>query len=313
MQVSFSELSIEKVDWKLKVQAAADWIRQRGSLSQNASIPRAGIILGTGLGSLAQRIESPLVLPYEEIPHFPRSTAPGHRGQLHWGTLAGLPVVAMEGRYHAYEGHSPCETAFPVHVMRALGIETLIVSNAAGGMNPRFQAGDVVLVEDHLNMMAGGSPLAATSEEAEQIPGTQGELAESPSKIQATSSSACFYCQRGSPYDPQLLDQATQVARRAGFLPKRGVYVAVRGPNFETRAEYRFFRRLGGDMVGMSTVPEVLAAAECGLRVLALSTVTNVCLPDALTPTSGAAVIATADQAATKVAQIILGVLNHLR
>ena len=266
----------------VRVQEAADWIRQQISLS-----PTSGIILGTGLGSLADSIEEATLIPYEVIPHFPVSTAPGHSGRLRCGMLAGMAVLAMEGRYHTYEGHSPAETAFPILVMQALGIKLLLISNAAGGMNPHFKAGDVVIVEDHLNFMHGGLPL----------------LCDKPPKD--------LYAHPESAYDAELIEHAQQIARRAGFLAHRGVYIAVRGPNFETRAEYRFFRRIGGDVVGMSTVPEVLAAQSCQMRVLVLSTVTNVCLPDALKPTSGETVISTADQAASKVEQILLGILRQ--
>jgi purine-nucleoside phosphorylase len=265
-----------------RVEEAANWIRQRVSLT-----PHAGIILGTGLGRLAEAIEHSTVIAYDEIPHFPRSTAPGHRGQLRLGMLAGMPVVAMEGRFHTYEGYGPQQTAFPVHVMNELGIEMLIVSNAAGGMNPYYKAGDVVVVDDHINLMGGG-----------------------PALFPRDVSNAASYTFRGTPYDPELVERAMVISRSAGFQAHRGVYIAVRGPNFETRAEYRFFRRLGGDVVGMSTVPEVLAARDCGLRVLALSTVTNVCLPDALKPTSGEIVIAAANQAAANVMRIMLGILE---
>lgn len=265
-----------------RVEEAANWIRERVTIA-----PQAGIILGTGLGRLAEAIENSTVLPYDEIPHFESSTAPGHRGQLRFGILAGKPVVAMEGRFHTYEGYGPQQTAFPVHVMNSLGIKLLIVSNAAGGMNPHYRAGDVVVVDDHINLMGGG-----------------------PALFPRDVSNAASYTFRGTPYDAQLVEQAMTISRAAGFQAHRGVYIAVRGPNFETRAEYRFFRRLGGDVVGMSTVPEVLAARDCGLRVLALSTVTNVCLPDALKPTSGDIVIAAANQAATSVMRIILGILQ---
>jgi purine-nucleoside phosphorylase len=265
-----------------RVEEAVNWIRERVALS-----PQAGIILGTGLGRLAETIEDSTVLPYDEIPHFPKSTAPGHRGQLRFGNLAGKPVVAMEGRFHTYEGYGPQQTAFPVHVMDKLGIKLLIVSNAAGGMNPHYRAGDVVVVDDHINLMGGG-----------------------PALFPRDVSNAASYTFRGTPYDAALVEQAMAISRKAGFQSHRGVYIAVRGPNFETRAEYRLFRRLGGDVVGMSTVPEVLAARDCGLRVLALSTVTNICLPDALKPTSGEKVIVAANQAAQNVMQIILGILE---
>jgi purine-nucleoside phosphorylase len=261
---------------------AANWIRQRVAIA-----PQAGIILGTGLGPLAESIDTCAAISYDDIPHFPRSTAPGHRGQLRFGHLAGVPVVAMEGRFHTYEGYGPQQTAFPVHVMNDLGVKLLIVSNASGGMNPHYRAGDVVVVDDHINLMGGG-----------------------PALFPRDRTNAASYTFRGTPYDVALVERALALSQQGNFRAHRGVYIAVRGPNFETRAEYRFFRRLGGDVVGMSTVPEVLAARDCGLRVLALSTVTNVCLPDALKPTSGEIVIATANCAAENVRRIILGVLE---
>jgi purine-nucleoside phosphorylase len=251
--------------------------------------PRVGIILGTGLGTLAAEIAQDARIDYAAIPHFPRSTTPGHAG--HWvsGTLAGVPVVAMEGRFHAYEGYSHDQITFPVRVMRALGAEVLIVSNACGGMNPHYARGDIVVIEDHINLMHG-NPLVGPNDDrlGPRFP------------------------DMSAPYDQALLEQALQIARREGFIAHKGVYVAVTGPNLETRAEYRFLERIGADVVGMSTVPEVLVAVHAGMRVLGLSIVTDMCLPDALRPAVLEEILAVAGAAEPKLRKIVLGVVGAL-
>jgi purine-nucleoside phosphorylase len=267
-----------------EIAEAARWIRSLWSAT-----PAAAVILGTGLGSLAREIVPDASIPFEAIPHFPRATAESHKGQLVCGRLAGIPVAAMEGRLHAYEGYSLAETTLPVRVLKELGIGLLIVSNASGGMNPRYRRGDVVVIEDHINLM-GSNPLI-----------------ERPGMMEKTN-----YPEMSRPYDPRLIERALEISRREGFVAHRGVYVAVKGPNYETRAEYRFMRRIGGDVVGMSTVPEVIVAAELGLKVLALSTVTNTCLPDALGPTESADVVAAARKAEVHMRRIVLGVLADL-
>jgi purine-nucleoside phosphorylase len=248
--------------------------------------PQVGIILGTGLGSLAGEIETEAKLDYEQIPHFPRSTAIGHAGQLVCGTLRGVPLVAMEGRFHAYEGYSQQQITFPVRVMKALGAELLIVSNACGGMNPHYAQGDIVVIEDHINLM-NGNPLTGVNDErlGPRFP------------------------DMSAPYDRQLIDRALEIARRGNFAAHKGVYVAVTGPNLETRAEYRFLRTIGADVVGMSTVPEVIVAVHAGMRVLGLSIVTDVCLPDALKPANIEEILAAAAAAEPKLRQIVLGIL----
>ncbi len=247
---------------------------------------RVGIILGTGLGGLAREIETEAKLDYSAIPHFPRSTTVGHAGQLVCGRLAGLPVAAMEGRFHAYEGYTYQQIAFPVRVMRALGAELLIVSNACGAMNPAYAKGDIVVIDDHINLM-NGNPLIGINDD---------RLGPRFPDLSA-------------PYDPALIERALAVARREQFAAHRGVYVAVVGPNLETRAEYRFLRTIGADVVGMSTVPEVLAAVHGGMRVLGLSIVTDVCLPDSLQPVHLPDILATAAAAEPKLTRIVLGVL----
>ena len=250
--------------------------------------PSAGIILGTGIGPLVQEIETEASIDYEQIPHFLRATATGHRGRLVCGLLAGVPVMAMEGRFHAYEGYSLGQITLPVRVMRALGAELLIVTNACGGMNPNYASGDIMLIDDHINLI-GSSPLVGINDDA----------------------LGPRFPDMSRPYDPALVDKALEIARRADFAAHKGVFVAVLGPNLETRAEYRFLRSIGADAVGMSTVPEVIAAVHCGLRVLGCSIVTDLCLPDALEPVDIAKIIAVANAAEPKVRKIILGVLAH--
>jgi purine-nucleoside phosphorylase len=251
--------------------------------------PRVGIILGTGLGAVAAAIESRATISYAELPHFPSSTSIGHAGQLVCGTLLGVPVVAMEGRFHGYEGFSLEQITFPVRVMKALGAETLIVSNACGGMNPLYRAGDIMVIDDHINLM-GGNPLIGPNDDrlGPRFPDMY------------------------RPYDFELIEQALEIARLENFAAHRGVYVGVLGPNLETRAEYRFLRAIGADVVGMSTVPEVIVAVHCGLRVLGLSIVTDLCLPDALKPVEISEILATAAAAEPKLTKIVLGIVSRL-
>lgn len=250
--------------------------------------PRIGIILGTGLGSLAGHIHAEATLDYASIPHFSRSTAIGHTGQLVCGHLDGAPVMAMEGRFHAYEGYSFAQITFPVRVMRAMGAELLIVSNACGGMNPQYAQGDVMVIEDHINLM-GGNPLIGINDD---------RLGPRfPDMI--------------APYDRRLIDRALEIARRENFVAHKGVFVAVTGPNLETRAEYRFLRAIGADVVGMSTVPEVLVAVHGGMRALGLSIITDMCLPDALRPANIDEILATAAAAEPKLRKIVLGIVKE--
>jgi purine-nucleoside phosphorylase len=248
--------------------------------------PHAGIILGTGLGSLVQHIEEEASLEYEEIPHFPRATATSHRGRLVCGKLAGLPVVAMEGRFHMYEGYPLEAVTLPVRIMKALGAKLLVVSNACGGMNPYYQCGDIMLIDDHINLM-GANPLIGPNEE----------------RLGPRFPDMC------EPYDRKLIERALEVARRENIVAHRGVFVAVAGPNLETRAEYRFLRMIGADVVGMSTVPEVIVAVHAGLKVVGFSIVTDMCLPDALEPADVPKIIATANAAEPKLTKLVLGVL----
>jgi purine-nucleoside phosphorylase len=264
--------------------AAATAIRARFS-----ERPSAAIILGTGLGGLAADIRVAAAIEYAEIPGFPLSTVESHAGRLLCGTLAGKPVVAMQGRFHRYEGYSLQQVTFPVRVLRALGADTLIVSNACGGLNPLWSAGDLMLIADHINLLAD-SPLIGPNDDrlGPRFPDL-----------------SC-------PYDTRLRALARDVAAQARVALREGVYVAVPGPNLETRAEYRFLRAIGADVVGMSTVPEVLVAIHAGMRVLGLSIITDMCLPDALEPATVERIVAVAGRAEPKLTELVRGVMARL-
>lgn len=262
---------------------------RRALVQQFATAPRVGIILGTGLGGLANQIEGRIAIPYAEIPHFPESTVQSHAGQLVCGTLRGVPVVAMEGRFHFYEGYSMQQVTFPVRVMKALGAETLLITNAAGGMNPHFELADLVVIEDHINLM-GDNPLRGRNDE----------------------SLGPRFPDMAQPYDKKLLSLAKRSALELGIPCHPGVFVAVAGPNLETRAEYRMLRGLGADLVGMSTVPEVIVAVHAGLRVLGFSIVTDVCLPDALEPVAIEKILAVAARGGERLARLIPRILEQL-
>ena len=256
--------------------------------------PHAGIILGTGLGSLAEQIEVEATVEYDEIPYFPRSTATSHRGRLVCGDLEGLSVIAMEGRVHQYEGYPLKQITLPVRVMRAMGAQLLVVSNAVGGMNPYYQCGDIMVIEDHINLM-GDNPLIGINDDrlGPRFP----DMSE--------------------PYDLNLVSAALEIARRKDIVAHKGVLVSVTGPNLETRAEYRFLRMIGADVVGMSTVPEVIVAAHCGLRAVGFSIITDMCLPDALEAANVEKIIAIANETEPKLRTLVTGVLSreaqHLR
>lgn len=250
--------------------------------------PHAGIILGTGLGNFAENIKVEATLDYEDIPHFPSSTALSHRGRLVFGTLQGLPVLAMEGRVHQYEGHPLKQITLPVRVMKALGAELLIVSQAVGGMNPHYEPGDVMIIDDHINLM-GDNPLVGVNDDrlGPRFP------------------------DMAAPYDQELIAKGLQIARQNDFVAHKGVTVAVTGPNLETRAEYRFLRMIGADVVGMSTVPEVIVAVHAGLRVFGMSVITDMCLPDALEVADVNKIVATANSAEPKLRALVEGILEY--
>jgi purine-nucleoside phosphorylase len=244
--------------------------------------PQVGIILGTGLGGLVEEIEVEAVLDYGDIPHFPVSTAPTHAGRFVCGRLGGKSVVAMEGRFHFYEGYSLQQITLPVRVMKALGCDILIVSNACGGMNPQFAKGDLMMIEDHINLM-GDNPLIGKNDE----------------RLGPRFPDMCY------PYDRQLLTLARRIALHEKIVLHQGVFVAVPGPNLETRAEYRFLRGIGADVVGMSTVPEILVGVHSALRNVGISVITDICLPDALEPVNIADIIATANAAEKKLRVLV--------
>ncbi len=249
-------------------------------------VPVLGLILGTGLGNLITELASPREIGYSGIPHFPRSTAMAHRGSLFVGTLCGLPTIVMAGRCHLYEGYSREHITLPTRVLHALGCNVLIVTNAAGGINPQYRVGDVMVMDDHLDLMHSRGLLP-------------------------TYTARTGVLSRGI-YDRELLDQTLALGRRHGFAVQRGVYVGVKGPNYETRAEYRFFRRIGGDVVGMSTIPEVTVAAELGMRVLGISTVTNVARPDVPQTVTSEDVVHVAGLAEPRVRAIVKGIATNL-
>lgn len=237
-----------------QVKQAVDFIQ-----AQNPSKPRFGIILGTGLGSLAEQIEVETEIEYTDIPHFPVSTVESHKGKLIFGTLSGKPVVAMQGRFHYYEGYDMKQVTFPVRVLKLLGIERLFISNAAGGVNLDFQVADLMIIEDHIDLTKE-NPL--TGPNLDEFGGRFPDMSE--------------------PYDRAMIDQALAIAKENDIRCHEGVYVGVSGPNLETRAEYRFIRTIGADAVGMSTVPEVIVARHMELPVFAISAITDLCDPDHL-------------------------------
>ncbi|MCI0376957.1 MAG: purine-nucleoside phosphorylase [Gemmataceae bacterium] len=250
--------------------------------------PRVGIILGTGLGGLAEDIRVEASFPYGDIPHFPVATAPGHAGRLACGQLGGKGVLAMEGRFHFYEGYSLKHITFPVRVMKAMGCEILIVSNACGGMNPQWAKGDIMFIEDHINLL-GDNPLIGKNDERLGI--------RFPDMCQ--------------PYDAKLIALAQRIALEEKIVAHKGVFVAVSGPNLETRAEYRFLRGIGADVVGMSTVPEVIVGVHANLRILGLSVITDQCLPDALEPAKLEDIIAVANAAEKKLRVLVRRVVEE--
>ena len=266
------------------VQGAAEVVRARWSTR-----PDVAIILGTGLGGLAERIDSDVVIPYADVPGFPLSTVETHSGRLLCGRLGGRAVVAMQGRFHRYEGYSLQQVTFPVRVMRELGARTLVVSNACGGMNPLWAPGDLMLIADHINLL-GDNPLIGRNDDrlGPRFP----DMSE--------------------PYDATLRALARAVALERKIVLREGVYVAVPGPSLETRAEYRFLRGIGADVVGMSSVPEVLVAVHGGMRVLGISIITDQCLPDALEPASLEKIIAVAGRAEPTLTELLRHVVERL-
>jgi purine-nucleoside phosphorylase len=266
------------------IQDAASFLRRA-----IGSQPEVAIILGTGLGGITDHISVTDRIPYSQLPHFPESTVQGHKGDLVFGTVAGRSVVVMQGRFHYYEGHTLQEATLPVRIMRQLGARFLFVNSAAGGLNPNFKPGDVMIVTDHINLL-GDNPLRGVTDErlGDRFP------------------------DMSRPYDDELLQKAQQAAQELKEPVKLGVYAAVAGPSLETRAETRMLRMLGADAVGMSTIPEVIVGCQVGFRTLALAAITNVNLPDTMEPVSIDKVIATATATLPRMAAILAGTLQRL-
>jgi len=271
-------------DLHQRVDRAFESIRARSAL-----VPDIAIILGTGLGGLAKEIEVETTIPYQEIPGFPLSTVESHAGRLLLGRLRGKAVVAMQGRLHRYEGYSLQEVTFPVRVMRALGARVLVVTNVSGGMHPFWPAGDLVLIADHINLL-GDNPLIGPNDErlGPRFP------------------------DMSDPYDAGLRAVARQIALDQGVTLREGVYVAVPGPNLETRAEYRMLRTIGADIVGMSTVPEVIVAVHGGMKVAGFSIITDQCLPDALEPVAIETILAIAARAEPGLTRLVAALVERL-
>lgn len=256
---------------------------------QTRARPDYLVILGTGLGHLSNKIDIQDTISYADIPHFPVSTVESHAGKLIFGTLSGKEVVAMQGRFHYYEGYTMQQIAFPVRVLNALSTGTMIVSNACGGMHPNYKSGDIMLISDHINML-GDNPLIGPNDD---------ELGPR-------------FPDMSEPYTERLQQLAEEVALDNAIKMHKGVYLALSGPTMETRAEYRFLRMIGADVVGMSTVPEVIAAVHMGMDILGISAITDECLPDALEPVDIEKVLKAAGLAEPKMTQVIMGVLERL-
>ena len=269
---------------KQRIEAAAAVIRSRTSVR-----PEAGVILGTGLGDFADALTVETIVPYREIPHFPRSTVESHAGELHLGRLANRPVAVMKGRVHYYEGYPMEQVAFPVRVLKAIGCETLIITNAVGGMNPSMKAGSLVVTRDHINLM-GDNPLIGPNDD----------------------SLGPRFPDMSEPYARPLIELAERAAERLEIPLQRAVFVAVAGPNLETAAEYRFLRWIGADVVGMSLVPEVIAAVHGGQRVLAFNVVTDTCDPDHLKPVSIPEILKVAGTVAPVLIRLVTEVVRRL-
>ena len=267
-----------------KIAEAKKFIESRSKVK-----PKIGIIVGTGLGTLAKEIEIKAIVPYSDIPHFAVSTAPGHEGNLILGKLSGKMIMAMQGRFHLYEGYSLEEITFPIRIMKEMGVELLIESNAAGGMNPNFKAGDLMIIIDHINL-TGNNPLIGPNDErlGPRFP----DMSE--------------------PYDKRLIELTNRIAIEEKIGIHKGVYVGLTGPNFETPAEYRFLRLIGADAVGMSTVCEVIVARHSGLRVLGISCITDECIPDRLEPLNFRKLIQVAQKVEPNLARLVKRLLREI-
>ncbi|HQG08908.1 MAG TPA: purine-nucleoside phosphorylase [Dysgonamonadaceae bacterium] len=266
------------------IQQTSDYLKNK-----IGEIPSTAIILGTGLGELANEINNKTEIPYSEIPNFPISTVEGHSGKLIIGTLGGKRILAMQGRFHFYEGYSMKEVTFPVRVFQALGVKYLFVSNAAGGMNPSFDIGDIMLIEDHINMFP-----------------------EHPLRGKNYDELGTRFPDMSEAYDKKLRMMAIQIANEKNIKLQHGVYVGVQGPTFETPAEYQFFRVIGGDAVGMSTVPEVIVANHAKMKVLAFSIITDLGVPGKIVEVSHEEVQEAAKIAQPKMAEIMRAIVQKI-
>jgi len=267
-----------------QINETFDYIQSKTNIE-----PEIGIILGTGLGGLVNEIEIEQFIPYGDIPHFPVSTVETHEGKLIVGQLGGKKVIAMQGRFHFYEGYSMKQITLPVRVMKKLGIRTLLISNAAGGMNPEFRRGDLMIITDHINLL-GDNPLIGPN------------LDEFGLRFPDMS----------EPYSNKLISLAEKVATENDINIKKGIFVSVSGPNLETKAEYRFLRNIGADVVGMSTVPENIVAVHSGIKVLGMSVITDECFPDTLQPVNVQEIIKTAKNTEPKLTLIMKSVIEQL-
>ncbi len=271
-------------EFRKKIEETLGFIRENTQLK-----PDIGIVLGTGLGDLVKEIEISLELSYKDIPNFPVSTVETHAGKLIFGKVSGKEALAMQGRFHFYEGYSMQQITFPVRVMHFLGIKTLLISNAAGGMNPLFRKGDLMIMDDHINLL-GDNPLIGPNDE---------ELGPR-------------FPDMSEPYNRNLIAMAEEIALGESMKLQRGVYVAVSGPNLETRAEYRFLRSIGADVVGMSTVPEVIVARHMNMNVFGISVITDECFPDSLQPADISDIIRTANQAQPRLTLIMKKMIERI-
>jgi len=268
-----------------QIAQALEFIR-----TKTAAKPKIGIILGTGLGGLVKEIKKEAMIDYANIPHFPVSTVESHQGKLIFGTLAGKKIVAMQGRFHMYEGYNLKQITFPVRVMKFLGVESILVSNAAGALNPLFQKGDVMLISDHINLL-GDNPLIGPNDD---------EL-------------GTRFPDMSEAYSKELIALAEQAALDLKIRVQKGVYVAMPGPNLETKAEYRFLRTIGADAVGMSTIPEDIVAVHMGMKVLGFSILTDECFPDALKPALLKEILKVATKAEPKMTAIMKEVVKRMK
>ncbi|MFA6570512.1 MAG: purine-nucleoside phosphorylase [Bacteroidota bacterium] len=277
-------MSSQKSELLLQAEQTTEVIRKHTKTE-----PRTAIILGTGLGGFAKEIETEAVIPYEELPYFPLSTVESHSGKLIFGKVRGKNIVAMQGRFHLYEGYTFQQITYPVRILKLLGVKTLLVSNASGTMNPLFKKGHVMLIDDHINLL-GGNPLVG---EHDNFFGTR-------------------FPDMSEPYSKELIEKVEKIAIENKIPLYKGVYAAMTGPSLETRAEYRMLRIIGADAIGMSTIPEVIVAKQMGMKVLGLSILTDECDPDALKPLDISEIIKTAESAEPYLTKILLNLIPQI-